>query len=297
MASTEELVAKIRTTEDLGSVVRTMKTLAMVNIRQYLQAADSLDDYYRTVELGLRIMIQEAGVEVVRVNSEGENIGAVIFGSDQGLSGRFNDEIIDHSLEQLDDICRDRNRRFFISIGDRLNSLVQGRGLKTDESLSVPRSVGAITQAVSDLLVRIERWREEKDLGRVILFYNRQKGKSSYSPSSACLLPFPVKSVRTFEEKKWPSRTTPIITMEPTQLFRSFARQYFFVTLFRAFALSLASENASRLASMQAAEKNIDERLEDLTSQFRSQRQTAITQELLETVAGFEALAGHELKG
>jgi F-type H+-transporting ATPase subunit gamma len=294
MASTEELVAKIRTTEDLSSVVKTMKTLAMVNIRQYLQAADSLDDYYRTVELGLRILVQETGAEAVGIREEGENIGAVIFGSDQGLSGRFNDEIIDYSLDQMDQVCRDKSRRFFMVIGDRLGSLAQGRGMKIDDSSSVPRSVGAITPAVSELLIRIESWRQEKELGRVILFYNRQKGKASYSPSSAGLLPFPLENITEQAGKRWPSKSIPIITMKPDELFTSFARQYLFVTLFRAYALSLASENASRLASMQAAEKNIDERLEDLTSQFRNQRQTAITQELLETVAGFEALTGQE---
>jgi F-type H+-transporting ATPase subunit gamma len=59
---------------------------------------------------------------------------------------------------------------------------------------------------------------------------------------------------------------------------------------YRAFAESLASENASRLAAMQAAERSIDERLEELRGEFRYQRQHAITEELLDIVSGFEAL-------
>lgn len=66
--------------------------------------------------------------------------------------------------------------------------------------------------------------------------------------------------------------------------------QYFLVSLYRACAESLKSENTSRLAAMQTAEKNISERLTELNMQFNQQRQTTITEELLDIVAGFEAL-------
>jgi F-type H+-transporting ATPase subunit gamma len=59
-----------------------------------------------------------------------------------------------------------------------------------------------------------------------------------------------------------------------------------------AIAESLAAENASRMASMQAAERNIDERIQELHNQFHRQRQTSITAELLDIVGGFEALGG-----
>jgi F-type H+-transporting ATPase subunit gamma len=67
-------------------------------------------------------------------------------------------------------------------------------------------------------------------------------------------------------------------------------REYLFISLYHAFAESLASENASRLSSMQAAQKNIAERLSDLNAEYRRQRQSSITAELLDIVSGFEAL-------
>jgi F-type H+-transporting ATPase subunit gamma len=66
-------------------------------------------------------------------------------------------------------------------------------------------------------------------------------------------------------------------------------RQHYFVVLFRACAESLAAEHGSRLAAMQAAEKNVDERLEEVTGRFRRVRQERITSELLDVVSGFEA--------
>lgn len=71
---------------------------------------------------------------------------------------------------------------------------------------------------------------------------------------------------------------------------RALIREYLFISLYRACAESLASENASRLAAMQRAEKNIDELLEDLASKFHQLRQSSIDEELFDVVAGYELL-------
>jgi len=73
---------------------------------------------------------------------------------------------------------------------------------------------------------------------------------------------------------------------------RALIREYLFVSLFRACAESLASENASRLAAMQRADKNIDELLETLNGKFQRMRQSGIDEELFEVISGFEALVG-----
>jgi F-type H+-transporting ATPase subunit gamma len=75
---------------------------------------------------------------------------------------------------------------------------------------------------------------------------------------------------------------------------RVFLRGYLFVSIFRACAESLASENASRLAAMQRADKNIDELLEDLNRTFHRMRQNGIDEELFDVISGFEALSVKE---
>jgi F-type H+-transporting ATPase subunit gamma len=79
-----------------------------------------------------------------------------------------------------------------------------------------------------------------------------------------------------------------------TATLRALVREYLFVSLFRACAESLASENASRLAAMQRADKNIDELLEDLNRTFHRQRQNGIDEELFDVISGFEALSAKE---
>ena len=69
-------------------------------------------------------------------------------------------------------------------------------------------------------------------------------------------------------------------------------REYLFISLFRACAESLASENASRLAAMERADKNINDLLEQLHRSFHQLRQSGIDEELFDVISGFEALVG-----
>src|SRR5277367_3959500 len=103
--TTASLRRKISSAGDLQSVVRTMKALAASSIGQYERSVRALADYYRTVELGLGVCFRESGPEAVSPARKGRSaprsIGAVVFGSDQGLVGKFNDEIADYAVKAL----------------------------------------------------------------------------------------------------------------------------------------------------------------------------------------------------
>jgi F-type H+-transporting ATPase subunit gamma len=105
-------------------------------------------------------------------------------------------------------------------------------------------------------------------------------------------LPLDLAWLESLGQKPWPSKVLPTYTMDRPRLIYALLGQYLFVALYQALAASLASENAARLAAMQAAENNIDERLKDLRLQYNQLRQSTITEELLDIVAGFEALTG-----
>jgi F-type H+-transporting ATPase subunit gamma len=91
---------------------------------------------------------------------------------------------------------------------------------------------------------------------------------------------------------KWPTVNLPQVMGDALLVLRAVIREYLFISLFRACAESLASENASRLAAMERAEKNIDELLEQLHRSFHQLRQSGIDEELFDVISGFEALGG-----
>jgi F-type H+-transporting ATPase subunit gamma len=180
--------------------------------------------------------------------------------------------------------------RSIMVVGERLVALLEDAGQAVEGFSLVPSSVSGITTKVQDTLIKIESWNQEKELDHIYLFYSMQTSSASYQPHTVHLLPMDKEWLLTLKKKSWPSRSIPLFTMEWGPLFSSLIREYLFVSLFRAFAESLASENASRLASMQGAEKNIDEMLGELNSSFHRRRQMSITEELLDIVVGFEAL-------
>jgi len=122
------------------------------------------------------------------------------------------------------------------------------------------------------------------------LFYNRPTKGSAYAPAGQQLLPLDDKWRQALTRLPWPTANLPEIVGRDSVTVRALVRSYLFVSLFRACAESLASENASRLAAMQRADKNIDDMLESLTGEFHQLRQSGIDEELFDVVSGFEAL-------
>jgi F-type H+-transporting ATPase subunit gamma len=129
-------------------------------------------------------------------------------------------------------------------------------------------------------------------VGEFYLFYNAYRRGAASEPSHQRLLPLDEAWRRELLEIPWPSRNLPEVIGGNIATLQALIREYLFVSLFRACAESLASENASRLAAMERAEKNIDELSAELQQTFNRLRQSRIDEELFDVIAGVEALAG-----
>jgi len=104
-----------------------------------------------------------------------------------------------------------------------------------------------------------EAHRAKGEYARVYVFHNRPKSGALYEPVSQRLLPLDAQWLQGLAKVPWPSGNLPEVMGGGTATLRALIREYLFISLFRACAESLASENASRLAAMQRADKNIDE--------------------------------------
>jgi F-type H+-transporting ATPase subunit gamma len=208
------------------------------------------------------------------------------------MCGQFNNDIVSFALKQLNDLVSDPRNNFIISVGSRVHPILAAENQKIDQRFTHPGSVQGITPGVQHLILYIEEWILRSGVNRVLLFYNKKETGSSYRPKMLHIYPLNKDWLFEINRQKWPGKSLPNMYMDWRAILSVLTRQYFFVSLYTAFAESLASENASRLAAMQAAEKNIDERLQDLSSRYNHVRQSSITSELLDMAAGFEALEG-----
>ena len=230
---------------------------------------------------------QVLNVEPKRETNAGV-IGAVVFGSDQGLVGQFNDVVADDAIKTLATL---RGKPKVWAVGERIHSRLADAGLPLMGLFALPNSVRAITPLVGQILEASVTRSSQAEVTELHLFYNSPTSGTVYAPVQQRLLPLDGKWCRKLVELPWPTRNLPEVMGGGTATLRALIHEYLFISLFRACAASLASENASRLAAMQRAEKNIDELLEHLQGTFHRLRQSGIDEELFDVISGFEALS------
>ncbi|MCL4501685.1 MAG: F0F1 ATP synthase subunit gamma [Deltaproteobacteria bacterium] len=293
METIEALRRKIDVSQELQGVVKTMKTIAAVSIRQYEKAVASLRQYSRTVEMGMQIVMRGHKEERTQPRpAPGRRLGAIIFGSELGMCGQFNELLVTYALDRFNELQVARKDRTIIAVGARAASRLEEAGEQVESFFSVPGSVSGITSRVQELLLKIDSWQFPEGIERIMLFHHQSVAGALYRPQALPLLPIDMQWLESLGQKPWPSKVLPTFTMPRPRLVYALLGQYLFISLYRAFAESLASENAARLAAMQAAENNIEDRLKELRLQYNQLRQSTITEELLDIVAGFEALTG-----
>ena len=283
---------KITGAGDLHAVVRTMKALAASSIGDYERSVLALADYDRMVLLGLGECFRQAHANPTAVPArastrEQDLIGGIVFGSDQGLVGPFNDVITGHVVETFASLP---GRAQVWAIGERVEARLKDSGLEVLGVYALPGSVGAIAPLVARIQIDSEERRAKSGMTQVYVFHNRPLAGSLYQPVSQRLLPLDAAWQKALAAVPWPSKLLPEVLDHGAPTLRALIREYLFISLFRACADSLASENASRLAAMERADRNIKDLLEQLHSGFHLQRQSAIDEELFDVMAGYEAL-------
>jgi F-type H+-transporting ATPase subunit gamma len=284
---------KIGGAGDLESVVRSMKALAASSIGQYEKSVLALADYYRTVELGLVVCLRERATTTSEpageVRTAANTVSAIVFGSDQGLVGQFNDVLAEFVAKSLADLPGEKN---VWAVGDRVHARLTDAGLPPTGLFAVPTSVNAIAPLIGQILLETETHHGNGDGENVqlYLYHNRPKSGAAYEPVCQHLLPLDENWRLRLAHLTWPTENLPEVVGCREQTLSALVREYLFVSLFKASAESLASENASRLAAMQRAEQNIDEMLSALNQTFRRLRQTSIDEELFDVLSGYESL-------
>jgi F-type H+-transporting ATPase subunit gamma len=305
--TTASLRRKIEGAKDLRSVVSTMKAMAAVGIGQYEKSTLALVDYYRSVQLGLGACFRAGGLlnqsVAPKAGADRGAGGAIVFGSDMGLVAQFNESIAEHAAQTLASLP---GRKKIWAVGERVQDCLAGLGLSATGVFPVPLSIKAITPLMGEIMLRVlapalgggMQWegaggKGRNRMGEFYLFYNAYRRGWAPVPFHQRLLPLDEAWRRELLEMPWPSRNLPEVIGGNLAMLQALIREYLFVSLFRACAESLASENASRLAAMERAEKNIDELGAELQQAFNRLRQSRIDEELFDVIAGVEALAGN----
>lgn len=282
----ESLTRRTGTTQSIRSIVHTMKTLSAINAHPYEQAARAINDWHDTVLNGLQAYIKRYGIPEQAVDVKALRL-IVAFGSDQGLCGNYN-ETVAVALAETRWVTEDH---LIFCVGVQMEDAIHGVGLDVEAALMTPASVEGVSRLVGNLITRIDavHTTTKRDI-TVTLAFTERVAHGLQAAVVRQVLPLAPELLKRLSRRPWTSRSLPHFDMTPAAILAALLRNYLFASLFGASAEALATENAARLVRMQQAERSIDDRLTELTLAMHTTRQSAITEELLDVIAGFEAL-------
>ncbi|OPZ78007.1 MAG: ATP synthase gamma chain [Alphaproteobacteria bacterium ADurb.Bin438] len=290
----EALQKRIKTTNELRNIVGTMKSLSTASILQYDEASKALKKYNETIIHGLQSAVKN-GIWNKPYSSktpiEKQKIIAIIIGSDNGLVGKFNRDIISCAEKYFKEIGADKNNVSYVGIGKRIIGILERNKCEIDEKYAVSNSVKNISLIANSVVIRLDEIMAKRKAERVVIFYNEKPSRSApFKNSYKTLLPIDEEFYQNLRKQPWNSRGFPLITIEDNIFVSNLIKEHIMMSLVGGITDSLKAEHHTRLNNMQAAEKNIDENLEKMNLEYQQMRQEAITSELLDVVSGSEAL-------
>ncbi|HSJ29119.1 MAG TPA: F0F1 ATP synthase subunit gamma [Acidimicrobiia bacterium] len=272
---------------ELSSVVTTMKSLAAVELREHEQAVSALAESVRVLQSGFQAVFHRYP-DLVPVDEMPDRTEiAIVFGTDQGLCGPLNRIIVRRALAEIGDAD-------VMAVGLRAARELEVAGRAPIRMFGLPGTLGAVGESVKALVFAVDERRVRHSGGRVVLIHHRPRGRQGYEPRVVTVSPLDRGLLAAIARRPWPTRCLPTSMGDPRVLLQSLTRQAVSYSLHRAFTEARASEHAGRLIAMQNAEQSITEREEELARELHRLRQATITAELLDVVAGFEAVAGQD---
>jgi F-type H+-transporting ATPase subunit gamma len=276
------LHARMDSLTELRGLFSAMQALAASQVQAAQSALGSIRLYTTTIEraIGDAITLQQFNNHLAAAVEPVARSVLVVVCSEHGFSGAFNRLLLERARSVAEPA------EHIVVVGQRGASVA-------GEHMIIPAWTLPMATHVDGLLKtarRLASWLADCTAVRAV--FGRYRGGSQFDVEVRQLLPLAPETLA-----PGPDLTAPLYQLAPALLLHRLVGEFLLAELMLALTESFASENAARLRIMQAAEHNIDDKLEGLTRRTQQLRQDAITSELLEVVAGAEAVIGDNAKG
>jgi F-type H+-transporting ATPase subunit gamma len=297
LASTQDLKRRVRSITNTRKVTKAMELVASARLRRSQQRIESMRPYAdRMLELMAGVS-QAAGAVRLPLLERRENVervAIVAITADRGLAGGFNAQVIRRSLALMREVEASGQQAVWFSTGRKAASTLRFRRMNVSQSWvgfserPAYRDAQAIAHAISDAYVN-------KEVDRVVIVYNAFVSALVQKVTVRDLLPVPqdlLDKAGEAEEDSLGGTPDFIYEPEPEEILARLLPVYVETELYRALLESAASEQGARMTAMRNASKAAGELIDSLTLAMNRARQAEITQEILEVVAGADALTG-----
>jgi len=288
MPSLKDIRNRIGSVKNTRQITRAMKLVAGAKLRRATDAATAAKPYQETLSRVLNRVAQAAGdVEhpLLRTPDNQDDVLVIVFTSDRGLCGGFNNALCRKTVGEIDALVADGKNVRVLAYGRKGRDYFQNRGYTIADS-TTDLDPDTFADLASDLVDRLIKELEENTFSSVLLAANEYRNVMSQEPVIQAILPMKVEaddnaSGASIEYDYEPNGTEILSGILPMALKTQ---------LFQAFLEKEAGEQAARMTAMDSATRNASDLIQTLTLEYNRARQAAITKELIEIVSGAEAL-------
>jgi F-type H+-transporting ATPase subunit gamma len=304
MATRKEVKNRISSVKNIHKITRAMEMVAAARLRRAEERIANLRPYAQAIRKMTRQVSEAAGtmpkIPLLEEREQVRKVGILLVTGDRGLAGSFNTQIIRAGIELKRELAADGADVTFSVVGRRGNSTLQFRGEEVSGAYIgfTDRPTFANAREIGDDLSAAYI---DEDLDRVELVYNRYVSPLTQYVRRQTLLPLQHAEVfgEGIPEPEEPvdselaeahAKALWVYEPDPELLLPQLFKDYADISIFRALLESTASEHGSRMTAMRNAAENAQDMISSLTLEMNRVRQAEITQEILEVVAGAEAL-------
>ena len=293
---------RISSVKNIEKITRAMEMVAAARLRRAEQRIEALRPYADAIRRMTRQAAQAAGnvpkLPILAEHEQVSHVGLLVVAGDRGLAGAFNSNVVRAGVAAGREHDREGATPVFFASGRRPASSLRFRGYEPAESFTGFTDRPAYSDA-RRIAERLMAAYIDGDVDQVEVFYNGYISPLSQVVRRETLLPLQRATVLSEEqeeedgeqgEERGP-RALVEYEPDPEEILQRLVPDYVEISIYRALLESTASEHGARMTAMRNASQNAGEVIEDLTLEMNRARQAEITQEIMEVVAGAEALS------
>jgi F-type H+-transporting ATPase subunit gamma len=296
VASVQDLKRRIKSVTSTRKITRALELVAAAKLRRAQTRIEAMRPYADTMTdlisgVG-RAASSVRSLPLLQQHETVETVLIVALTGDRGLAGAFNGQVIRRGFALERELLGEGKKVRWVAVGKKGRSTLTFRGRDASEAF-VGFSDGPAYADAQAIAHRVAELYTEEEVDRVVLVYNQFVSALTQSVTNRDILPISAEVLETDEEEAADDalRGDFIFEPEPEETLARLLPVYLETQIYRALLESAASFQGAQMTAMRNASKNAGELIDRVTLQMNRARQAEITQEILEVVAGAEALA------
>ena len=304
--SQRDVQNRIGSVKNIQKITRAMEMMSAARLRRAEQRISPLRPYAKAIRRMTRQAAEAAGsgemnkLPILREHESQDKVALLLITADRGLAGAFNAQILRAGVAAGREVERDGATPLYYATGRRGTSSLTFRGLEPKGSwvgfTERPAYANARDVAEALMVAYIDG-----DVDRVDMFYNGYVSPLTQELRRETLLPLQDATILEggehdvdrdeSDDEDEGKHALVEYEPDPDEILQRLVPDYVEISIYRALLESAASELGARMTAMRNASENASEVIEDLTLEMNRARQAEITQEIMEVVAGAEALS------